>query len=546
MGKALIISHQGDGLYTVQRVYEDERYQLRKATLEAQIESLTDQIGDLWLSLSEAEGYRQQAADIYQARVTDYVEALQAESDHLDGYRTAMEDAYKQFLDMQKQEQLVRVEYDRARLSRRNARSEIERLSAWEDPPAEEAWCADYTEDASGEVACIEIPGEPAAPLVVYPQDRGEGSHDPARDGMLMPREWMVSYQALWNAALLPGWQRYKPTYRVGTLDWVDKDNDTCGVSLDEAVSTAQSLPVNEKTSLTDVPVAYMECNAEAFESGDRVVVEFQGMSWDQPRVIGFESAPKECPYWPAAVRLGFHVKSGDLQASPNDIDMIKEIVDDGDGGCRVYRHGELDGERLQFELMHLGGPDETAMLWESSPGTDIKDQFSVAGELGADSGIEIDRVARTAFGRFGFLSMDGSSKTDVLSEKYGHCNATYEPSLIVSEGASYSPYAEEVTMPASDFEDVTGWVTAWTWITAPELCPEYEQMTQAVEDGTVYIGPGESAYSDPLEYGRSRGAPEYITVERTLPDGSSKTKDYVLADSGFKISWYLEYRPAH
>lgn len=45
---------------------------------------------------------------------------------------------------------------------------------------------------------------------------------------------------------------------------------------------------------LSDVPIVYMDgIDAEAFEVGDMVVVEFIAQNWDAPRVIGFETNPK-------------------------------------------------------------------------------------------------------------------------------------------------------------------------------------------------------------------------------------------------------------
>ena len=61
------------------------------------------------------------------------------------------------------------------------------------------------------------------------------------------------------------------------------------------AQSSAQRLDVNQATTLANVPVVYMSCNAAAFEVGDRVIVEFQANDWKQPRVIGFVDYPKAC-----------------------------------------------------------------------------------------------------------------------------------------------------------------------------------------------------------------------------------------------------------
>ena len=57
----------------------------------------------------------------------------------------------------------------------------------------------------------------------------------------------------------------------------------------------AQRLDVNQSTTMANVPIVYMTCNAAAFAVGDRVIVEFQANDWTQPRVIGFVDYPKAC-----------------------------------------------------------------------------------------------------------------------------------------------------------------------------------------------------------------------------------------------------------
>jgi hypothetical protein len=50
---------------------------------------------------------------------------------------------------------------------------------------------------------------------------------------------------------------------------------------------------------LEGVPIEYMTCDAEAFEEGDKVVVQFSG-DWETAKVIGFAEGPKVCwlPYF--------------------------------------------------------------------------------------------------------------------------------------------------------------------------------------------------------------------------------------------------------
>jgi hypothetical protein len=166
------------------------------------------------------------------------------------------------------------------------------------------AWCADLTENApaGSYVATLDIPGESNL-LLIAPGARGWTPSD----GVLTAREIMSPAQAFLNAAILPGVQKFRPTYRWGTITAISYATNRCSVSLAPAVSSAQGLGVNLVSSLTNVPVVYSTCNAGAFLVGDRVVVEFQGQSWSAPKVIGFLDNPKPCFTWPAIpVRMSF------------------------------------------------------------------------------------------------------------------------------------------------------------------------------------------------------------------------------------------------
>jgi hypothetical protein len=76
---------------------------------------------------------------------------------------------------------------------------------------------------------------------------------------------------------------------------------------------------VNRETALAAVPVDYMSTGAALFEVADRVVVQFVGQSWENPRVVGFLDNPK-APNW-TCIWLGgsqYWLKSrdADLMAS--------------------------------------------------------------------------------------------------------------------------------------------------------------------------------------------------------------------------------------
>ena len=159
-------------------------------------------------------------------------------------------------------------------------------------PVTRAAWCVDFTEDATGEVATVEIPGEDKL-LLIAP-----GAPKPvAADGVLVAREAQSPEQVFWNAAVLPGWQKFRPTYRRGTITALDTSAETASVSIAGDASSAQNLDINPTATLTNVPVQYMTCNAGAFEVGDKAVIKFMGGEWLQPKIVGFAENPRPCPY---------------------------------------------------------------------------------------------------------------------------------------------------------------------------------------------------------------------------------------------------------
>lgn len=162
-----------------------------------------------------------------------------------------------------------------------------------EDSP-QGMWCADLTENLTGEVATIEVPGE-SVNIQIRPGYGGRSAYDPVRDGQLSLTMTMTPAQAFYNIAMLPGWQKWNPTFRYGTISNINVNDDTCTVTLNAAASTQQNLNVNQQTVFNNVPVEYMTCDAAAFETGDTVLVAFIGQKLDSPKVIGFKDHPKPC-----------------------------------------------------------------------------------------------------------------------------------------------------------------------------------------------------------------------------------------------------------
>lgn len=135
---------------------------------------------------------------------------------------------------------------------------------------------------------------------IAYWSARPASETPDAGDGALFERELLSPAQVYFNAAIFPGWQKWKPTYRWATITSIDFDGNKIGATIGDVTSSAQRLNVNQTTSISSADVEYAdadsECNCRAFGTGDQVVVEFTGQDWNAPKVIGYLDNPRPCP----------------------------------------------------------------------------------------------------------------------------------------------------------------------------------------------------------------------------------------------------------
>jgi hypothetical protein len=155
------------------------------------------------------------------------------------------------------------------------------------------AWCADLTEDLSGYVGTVEVPGEKQV-VQIQPGYEGNAAYDEDRDGQLFFTPAMTPAQAFYNFALLPGWQKWKPLFRYGTI--TDITAGLAAVTLDASmVSSGQGLGINQATTLSGVAFEYMGCDDGAFTEGDEVLIMFTNQNFENPKIIGFKEEPQPC-----------------------------------------------------------------------------------------------------------------------------------------------------------------------------------------------------------------------------------------------------------
>ena len=355
MGKATIVANLGDGQYTIQPVIDTAWATARIAALQTKNTDLDTTISNLDTAVASATDNLNTADQQLQAAIAAQQDTAALEQ----AYHTAtvtLRDLTGQRSD--------------ARLQQTANSKEIERLTnAIAAPATVNAWCADLTEDGSGTVGTIEIGREDTTPIIVP----GCAAHS-AEDGQIQPLLSTTPAAVFYNLAMLPGAAKWKPRYRTGTASNVDEEADTMTVTLDSAIIAGQNC--NQSTTLSAVPVEYMTCNAAAFEDGDAVVVQFTGMDWSSPQVIGFVDHPKPCSTLeltgPYLVEIGspyvatggvepytYHFDSGVIDAQTGIVQSHAACPhQDGEGeSCVVWvedAHG--DTAQLNCQIAMVGG----------------------------------------------------------------------------------------------------------------------------------------------------------------------------------------------
>ena len=274
MGKAEIVSNAGKGQYGVKILWDRTRALARIAKLTTDIAWYDATITTLAAELV-ALRIAYEAAKVAVSPPTPFSE-LAAMASAINA-KQANHDLY---------------------LVERSSKSKMKKLlEAIPVDPAASAWCADYSTALTGNVGTIEPNGEPSG-FIVRPGYQGAAAYSATRDGQIQNVMSNTPEGTFYNKALMPGWQKWKPTFRIGTLTSINTTLNTCELTLDTKISREQpedNLDINQGTALVNVPIVYMSCNSRAFAVNDRVVVEFTDKDFTKPTVIGFESNPKPC-----------------------------------------------------------------------------------------------------------------------------------------------------------------------------------------------------------------------------------------------------------
>lgn len=269
------------------------------AELTAKIAMLDNELSTLSVLLAEAEALEDAQLARIEAAVGAYIAAVQALPPGAPQPDTAAYTAeLKAFAALKTENAPLRLKIVAVKFDRGNAVKRYDYWFTFQPLITRQAWTVTHYLTSSlihDDLALsvpyesIEIDGTPA--LIVLSGDPFSAVSAPERS-RVVARQTMSPEQAFFNAAILPGWQKFKPTYRWGTVTGVNFDDDTIDVELAPTSSTGQRLEINQADNLAAVPLFYPG-NVYAFAVADRVVVQFLSQDWNSPRVIGFLDTPR-------------------------------------------------------------------------------------------------------------------------------------------------------------------------------------------------------------------------------------------------------------
>ncbi|MCW7755450.1 transglutaminase-like cysteine peptidase, partial [Desulfobotulus sp. H1] len=146
-------------------------------------------------------------------------------------------------------------------------------------------WCADYSDELEGRVGLAAIAGNPATVLIA-PGGKDTDTH-------LLMTSTMPRHMAAWHQITEPAMEKWRPTFRTGTITDLDRETGLARIAVDDARSRLRpDISQNTEDVLEAVPVSYMACDHRVFREGDRVLIRWVEK---RPVVVGFVENPRPC-----------------------------------------------------------------------------------------------------------------------------------------------------------------------------------------------------------------------------------------------------------
>lgn len=244
MGQATITGGGPTGLYDIQIVKHAGTSAARLVKIAARLIELGDNHGSPpvagLLVTAEAEVTAAQNA-LSAAQYTLSVLLIQYEAGS--ATRATVTAATKAIVEcemtlLKKQRDLSFLQVEKTSLTQEQTRLN----AAMAAEPRANVWCTDLTEDLAvgATVGTMEMNGEDNE-IILTP-----GGVSSTGLGKLQHAGISTPAAVFYNKAILPCWQKWKPTYRVGKILKINNSLDTCDVGIEDQQSCEQGLKINQ------------------------------------------------------------------------------------------------------------------------------------------------------------------------------------------------------------------------------------------------------------------------------------------------------------
>lgn len=343
MGKARIISNIGEGLYLAEVLYDTTRADARLRKIAEDRAEISTQRTAIDAAISDGE--------LLKSKLLFGLDAAMIAAP--EGGIAGQSETFSKIIALTGE--IEHLEAEKRMLAARDAGLDSE--GAWIESAKPVGayifaiWCADYSLkiETDAIVGTAEVPGvftpsgRTRMPIIVpaYTDEEytsGLAVYDGDRDGLLFPLVNLGPVQSFFNLALYPLWAVWRQAWRVGEIQSIDYDANTCTIRvypeayrqpgttwanpapgmipINKGVPRLEEMPVESPPGSgkwgvqiieravspaahvwRNVRVEYMECDSEAFGVGDSVLVRFarDGGDFARPLVVGFEHDPQPC-----------------------------------------------------------------------------------------------------------------------------------------------------------------------------------------------------------------------------------------------------------
>jgi len=232
VGSATVKTNLGEGQYIVELTKSQAAITAQKTSLTTRKTEIEAAIAAKEIELAALNVIQTEKHEALKTAVGDYAVA----DPPTKALRKAVTDAQKAYITAQsncnkKQTEINLLGLELASVNKRLA--EIETALTVE---SRTVWCADYSEALKGTVGTIEINGE-AGQINIVPEGK-------SGIGLLQHPLAMTPSGVFYNWALLPAWQKWKPTYRIGIITSVEKADGKVDVGIPDQFS--EGLAINQ------------------------------------------------------------------------------------------------------------------------------------------------------------------------------------------------------------------------------------------------------------------------------------------------------------